>query len=198
VFVTLEGIDRSGKTTQARMLAEAFGDRALAVREPGGTPLAERIRRLVTDPELKIGPVAETLLFAAARADLAANVIKPALEDGKIVICDRFGDSTTAYQGGARGVGVERVEELNDWASGELEPDLTFLLEIPVDRARWREGERDRFEHEGSELQLRVAAAYEQLVARHPKRFVRVDADRSPEEVHARLKQELEGRLALR
>ena len=195
MFITFEGIDRSGKTTQARMLAQALGDRALLVREPGGTDAAERIRELVKDSAIELSPIAETLLFAAARASLVEQVIKPALVEGKIVVCDRYGDSTAAYQGGARGVGVERVEELNRWATGDLVPDATFLLEIPADQASWRESEQDRFEDEGTDLQRRVGAAYEKLVGMHRERFVRVNADRSPEEVHAQVMVEVEARL---
>ena len=130
VLITFEGIDRSGKTTQARLLAEALGEKALLVREPGGTPAAERIRELVKDPTLELSPIAETLLFGAARAELVATVIRPALAEGKIVICDRYIDSTVAYQGGARGLGIEKVEELNHWITDGLEADLTFLLDI--------------------------------------------------------------------
>src|SRR5215218_8771533 len=103
MFITFEGIDRSGKTTQARMLAQALGGEAMLVREPGGTPAAERIREVVKDLDVTLSPIAETLLFGAARADLVENVIRPALDEGRIVICDRYVDSTIAYQGGARG-----------------------------------------------------------------------------------------------
>jgi dTMP kinase len=184
VFITFEGIDRSGKTTQARMLADALGDRALLVREPGGTPAAERIRELVKDPALELSPMAETLLFGAARAELVATVIRPALADGRTVICDRYVDSTVAYQGGARGLGIERVEELNRWITDGLEPDVTFLLEIDPGGAAARPGESDRLEAEGAELQRAVAAAYEVLAERHAERYVRVDAARSPDQVH--------------
>jgi dTMP kinase len=156
VFITFEGIDRSGKTTQARMLAEALGDEALLVREPGGTPAAEHIRDLVKG-DTDLTPMAETLLFGAARADLVERVVRPALDQGRTVIGDRYIDSTVAYQGGARGLGIAQVEDLNRWLTGDLWPDVTFLL----------------------------AKAYEQLAERHPGRYVRIDAARSPEEVHA-------------
>ena len=184
MFVTFEGIDRSGKTTQARLLADALGDEALLVREPGGTPAAEAIRELVKG-ETELTPVAETLLFGAARADLVERVIRPALAEGRTVISDRYGDSTVAYQGGARGLGIERIEELNDWLTGGLSPDVTFLLEVQLGTAAGRGGELDRFEREGEALQRAVAQAYDELAARHPGRYVRIDASRSPEEIHA-------------
>src|SRR5215218_3472922 len=130
LFVTIEGIDRSGKTTQARMLCEALGDEALGVREPGGTEVGERVRELLKDPAVALTPESEALLFAAARAELVAKVIRPALEEGRVVVSDRFLDSSLAYQGGARGLGVDEVERINRFATGGLLPDLTFLLEI--------------------------------------------------------------------
>jgi dTMP kinase len=185
VLISFEGIDRSGKTTQATMLADALGDQALLVREPGGTPAAERIRALVKDPLLELEPITETLLFGAARAELVTSVIRPALEAGRIVVCDRFVDSTVAYQGGARGLGIDRVEELNHWITDGLEPDLTFLLELAPASASGRgAAEDDRFEQEGEELQRAVARAYEELAARHRERYVRVNADRPAGEVH--------------
>jgi dTMP kinase len=184
MLVTFEGIDRSGKTTQARLLADALGEMALLVREPGGTPEAERIRALVKDVELELSPITETLLFGAARAELVARVIRPALGEGRVVVCDRYVDSTVAYQGGARGLGIDRVEELNRWITGDLEPDITFLLEIEPRTAHGRPAEVDRFEEEGEDLQRAVAEAYEVLAERHSERYVRVNADRPVEQVH--------------
>lgn len=197
MFISFEGIDRSGKSTQARLLADALGERAVLVREPGGTDVAERIRTLVKDRDLEMSATTETLLFAAARSDLVAAVVRPALEAGKIVICDRYGDSTAAYQGGARAVGIDRVEQLNAWATGDLVPDVTFLLDMPVEGASGREGVQDRFEDEGAELQRAVAAAYEQLAAMHGERFVRIDADRPPEEVHTEILAAVESRIGV-
>jgi dTMP kinase len=185
LFVTFEGIDRSGKSTQARLLIEALGDQALGVREPGGTPAGERVRDLLKDAAVALGAEAEALLFAAARAELVARVIRPALEDGRVVVSDRFLDSSLAYQGGARGLGIDEVERINRFATGGLVPDLTFLLDIDPSTAATRAGESDRFEDEGTELQAAVGAAYERLVGADPERWRRVDATRSPEEVHA-------------
>ena len=185
MFITFEGIDRSGKTTQARMLAEALGDEALLVREPGGTPAGERIRELVKDPGVALSAMTETLLFGAARAELVAQVIRPALAEGRVVISDRYFDSTVAYQGGARGLGIERVEDLNRWLTGELWPDVTFLLDLDPHDAAAREGTPDRFEDEGEALQRAVADAYHELAERHLHRYVRVDASLPPREVHA-------------
>jgi dTMP kinase len=196
VFVTFEGIDRSGKTTQARLLAKALGEDALLVREPGGTPAAERIRELVKDPAVELSPIAETLLFGAARAELLEQVVRPALAQGKVVIADRYIDSTVAYQGGARGLGLERIERLNDWIADGLWPDVTFLLEVPTPIARGRGGEDDRFEREGEELQRAVAAAYEELAERHADRYVRIDASQSKADVHLKVLAEVDARRA--
>jgi dTMP kinase len=187
LFVTIEGIDRSGKSTQARRLAEALGDDALLVREPGGTPAGERIRELLKDPAIDLDPRAEALLFAAARAELVASVIRPALEAGKVVISDRYLDSSLAYQGHARGLGEAEVRLVNDWATAGLEPDLTILLRIDPAEAAARAGETDRFEDEGLALQRRVAEGYEALAAADPGRWKIVDAARSEDEVAAEL-----------
>lgn len=184
LFVTFEGIDRSGKTTQARLLCEALGEAALPVREPGGTEAGERVRQLLKDPGIEIGPEAEALLFAAARAELVARVIRPALADGRVVVCDRFLDSSLAYQGAARGLGVEQVARINEFATRGLQPDLTFLLWIEPSAAAARAGEADRFEEEGAVLQQAVMRGYEALDGSSP-RWRRIDAARAPEEVHA-------------
>ena len=197
LFVTLEGIDRSGKTTQARLLCEALGERALAVREPGGTAVGERVRELLKDPSIQVDDRTEALLFAAARAELVSEVIAPALREGKIVISDRFLDSSLAYQGGARGLGVEEIERVNEFATGHLRPDITILLDLPPAVAAERAGvEVDRFEQEGAGLQEMVRAAYEELVARDPDRWVRIAADRDPDEVHRDVLAVVEGVLA--
>jgi dTMP kinase len=185
LFVSFEGIDRSGKTTQARLLADALGDAAVAVRDPGGTPAGERLRELLKDPDLTMGAHAEALLFAAARAELVEQVVRPALDHGRIVIADRFVDSSLAYQGAARGLGTDAVARVNEWACGGLKPDVTILLELSADEAAARGGDPDRFEAEGAALQVRVRLAYDELASAEPERWRRVDANRPPEEVHA-------------
>ena len=185
LFVTLEGIDRSGKTTQAALLCRALGDAAVGVREPGGTPVGERVREILKDPRLTVSPETEALLFAAARSELVNRVIRPALDQGRVVVSDRFLDSSLAYQGAARGLGVDEVEQVNSFATGGLVPDLTLLLEIDPAAAAARVGEHDRFEQEGAPLQQEVHAAYDRLAEADPGRWRRIDADRPPERVHA-------------
>lgn len=183
-FISFEGIDRSGKSTQASVLAETLGDRALLIREPGGTPFSERARGILKDPELPLSPRAEALLFAAARADLVATVIKPALDEGRIVIADRYIDSSLAYQGVARGLGVEEVLTINRWAADDLMPNLTILIEVDEQTAMERGAEEhDRFEDEGASLQRKVAEAYADLATASPDRIVTIDGARYPDEV---------------
>jgi dTMP kinase len=187
LFVTFEGIDRSGKTTQAGLLLEALGDGAVGVRDPGGTAAGERLRELMKDADMTLSPEAEALLFAAARSESVADVILPALNEGKVVVSDRFVDSSLAYQGGARGLGIEDIERVNHFATRGLKPDLTFLLELSPEEAAARHGKPDRFEQEGIALQEAVGMAYERLVRADPDRWRRLDATQSPEEVHAQV-----------
>jgi dTMP kinase len=184
LFVTFEGIDRSGKTTQAQLLERALGADAVAVREPGGTEVGERVRGLVKDARLDPGARAEALLFAAARAELVDLVIRPALEAGRVVISDRFLDSSLAYQGGARGLGVEEVERMNRFATDGIVPDITFLLEIDPVEAAARAGMLDRFEDEGLGLQRTVAQSYDRLAEAEPGRWRRIDGARSSASIH--------------
>ncbi len=179
VFVSFEGIDGSGKSTHAALLAEALrveGREVIATREPGGTEAGERIRDLLlggTD----ISPWAEAALFAAARAQLVEQVIRPALDQGVVVVCDRFIDSSLAYQGIARNLGLDAVLELNRIATSGALPDRTFLLVLPVEEALRRlPGKRDRIEREGRAFLERVADAYLHLAEAFPERIVTVDA----------------------
>jgi dTMP kinase len=196
LFVSLEGIDGSGKSTQAKLLAEALGDNALLIREPGGTGAAERIRELLTDPALEIDPFAELLLFSAARADLLARVVRPALEAGGTVVADRFADSSVAYQGGARGLGTSHVLALVDTTIDGLWPDITVYLRIDPEVGLGRADGDDRFEAEGLELQRTVAEAYEEIAQIASDRVVAVEAAGTVEEVHARVMEAVKARMA--
>lgn len=189
MFVSLEGVDGSGKSTQARLLAEALGPETLTIREPGGTDAAERIRTLLADPALEIDPFAELLLFSAARADLVERVIRPALEAGRDVVADRFADSSVAYQGGARGLGTSHVLSLVDMTIDGLWPDLTILLRLDPETGLGRAEGDDRFEAEGLDLQRAVAEAYEEIAAIARDRVAVVDATGTVEEVHERVMQ---------
>jgi dTMP kinase len=210
VFITLEGIDRSGKTTQAALLAEALGPDTVRLREPGGTEAGERIRTILKDPGLALNPGAELLLFCAARSELATTVIAPAKAEGRDIVCDRYVDSTAAYQGAAIGgffvdapgfegrspldIGIDLIEDLNRLIIGECVPDLTLLVrvdpETAADRGQQRlaagPGGADRFEARGIEFQRELAAAYEKLAERHPERIVAIDGEGDPDQVHAR------------
>jgi dTMP kinase len=194
MFVTLEGLDGSGKTTQARLLGarlEAEGVEVVITREPGGTPLGEEIRDLLLHGG-DVAPWAEAALLAASRAQHVEQLIRPALARGATVICDRYVDSSIAYQGIARGLGLERVLELNLAAVEGLMPDRTILLEIGVAEAASRMGDDlDRIEREGDSFRARVADAYRQLAARFPERYVTIDGTAAPEaiaeEIHGAL-----------
>jgi len=194
VFVTFEGADGSGKSTQAGLLRAALaaeGRDVVLTREPGGTELGEAVRKLVLNGPL-MGAWAEAALFAASRAEHVEEVIRPALERGADVVCDRYVDSSLAYQGIARGLGVDAVLRLNFAVTGELLPDVTFLLLLDPGVATGRHVDPDRLEREGTELQAKVDAAYRELAERFPERIVTIDASGEPEaiarEVHEQLR----------
>jgi len=187
LFVSLEGVDGSGKSTQARLLAEALGADTLLIREPGGTDAAERIRELLADPAVELDHFAELLLFSAARADLVSRVIRPAVEAERDIVADRFADSSVAYQGGARELGTSHVLSLTDTVIDGLWPDLTVLLRVDPEVGLGRAGGEDRIESEGVEFQRAVAEAYEEIAKVAADRVVVVDAAGTVEEVHERV-----------
>jgi dTMP kinase len=187
VFISLEGIDGSGKSTQARLLAEALGPETLLIREPGGTDAAERIRELLADPTFELDPFAELLLFSAARADLVSRVIRPALEAGRTVVADRFADSSVAYQGGGRELGTSHVLSLTDTVIDGLWPDVTVLLRVDPETGLGRAEGEDRFESEGLGLQRAVSEAYEEIAQIASDRVVVVDGAGRVDEVHERV-----------
>jgi dTMP kinase len=187
LFISLEGVDGSGKSTQARLLLDALGEETVAIREPGGTEAAERIRALLADPAVELEPLAELMLFLAARAEVTERVIRPALEAGRNVVADRFSDSSIAYQGAARGLGVGEVIGLCEIATDGLWPDLTLLLRLDPAAGLGRAESDDRFEQEGLGLQQAVAEAYEEIAVIASDRVVVIDATGTVEEVHARV-----------
>jgi dTMP kinase len=190
MFVTFEGVDGSGKSTQAALLAEHLswqGRDVVSIREPGGTPLGEHIRDLLLDGE-EPTPWAEAALFAAARAELAERVIRPALEDGADVVCDRYLDSSLAYQGVARGLGIDRVLELNV-AVSDLTPDRTFVLLLDSETATARTGSTpDRIEREDGAFRAAVADGYRQLADRFPDRIVVLDGSQPADDLAAEIR----------
>jgi dTMP kinase len=196
VFVTFEGLDGSGKTTQVELLrahlAESGRD-VVATREPGGTDLGERVRDVLLQGD-EISPWAEAALFAAARAELVARVIGPALERGADVVCDRYLDSSLAYQGIARGLGVDQVLALNVNAIRGILPDRTFLLMLGADEAGQRGGgASDRIEREGGDFQRAVESAYRELAGIFPGRVIALDGGRPPDEIAKEVRDRLPG-----
>ncbi len=196
MFVSFEGLDGSGKTTQARLLAEhlaAEGRDVVWTREPGGTPLGERVRDVLLHGG-DVSPWAEAALFAAARAELVEHVIRPALGRGADVVCDRYLDSSLAYQGIARGLGVDPVLELNLAVVGGLLPDRTFVLLLdPAAAAGRSRRDPDRIEREAAEFHATLDRAYRELAERFPERIVALDGSAMPEELAERVREEVEG-----
>ena len=187
-LITIEGIDGAGKSTLAAALADALPG-AVLLREPGGVALAERVRQVVKDPALRVGARAEALLYAAARAQIVEEALAPLLRRGTTVVLDRFVDSSLAYQGAGRALGVEAVRAINDFATGGLRPDRTLLLRLDPALARERADGRgeavDRLEAEGEEFFAAIARAYDELAAADPARWVVLDARRTPGELLA-------------
>lgn len=185
-LITIEGIDGAGKSTLAAALAERLPG-AVLLREPGGVGLAERVRTVVKDPGLRVGARAEALLYAAARAQLVEEAVRPLLDAGSLVLLDRFVDSSLAYQGVGRGLGVDAVRAINDFGTGGLVPDRTLLVRIDPVVARARATGRgeavDRLEAEGDDFFAAIAGAYDALAAAAPERWVVLDGTRSPDEL---------------
>jgi dTMP kinase len=196
VFVSFEGADGSGKSTQAELLHAALageGRDVVLTREPGGTELGEAVRTLVLNGPT-MGAWAEATLFAASRAEHVEEVIRPALDRGADVVCDRYVDSSLAYQGIARGLGIDAVLQLNLAVTAGLLPDVTFLLLIDPGVATGRQVDPDRLEREGSALQAKVDAAYRELAQRFGERIVAVDAARPPDEIAREIRERLRDR----
>ena len=195
LFITFEGIDGAGKSTHLEWLVKYFKTRnrpVLATREPGGTPLGDAVRALLLQSEHPIHPETEVLLLFAARREHLARVIIPALSDGTIVVCDRFTDATFAYQGAGRGVSSARLEALEQWVQGDLQPHLTLFFDVPVEVGRQRtarERAPDRFEREPADFFQRVRAGYLNRAARAPARFRVIDASRPLAEVQKELEE---------
>ena len=202
-FITFEGGEGAGKSTQLTRLADrlrASGEAVLSLREPGGTPFGEKMREVLKHPGSAIRPAAEALLFAACRAQLVADVIAPALVAGKVVLCDRFIDSTVAYQAGGRGLDRTLIESANRLACGPIRPDLTILLDLDPSRGLGRasvrdQGQADRFEVLGADFHRKVRDLYHSLAREEPGRFFVVDASRPPEVVEEEIWHEIARRF---
>lgn len=202
LFISIEGSDGSGKSTQIENIKRFFQDKGIDIiftREPGGTPIGEKLRSIILDKELtEMCDMTEALLYAAARAQHVAQVIKPALAEGKIVVCDRFVDSSIAYQGYGRGLG-EPVSVINNYAIDGCMPDITFLMKMDPreGRARIKEEQQDRLEREKDDFHIRTFEGYLELEKRYPDRIVGIDASRSIDaikvDIYKKLEEVLEG-----
>lgn len=206
MFISFEGIDGAGKSTQVKQLKKYLTDKGrevLTLREPGGTVVAEKIRDLLLESKHDITPIGELLLFSASRAELTQNVILPALKQGNVVIVDRFYDSTTAYQGYGRGLDLQMLQQVNNVATFSLKPDITFFLDISPEDALIRkfsekslplafeESELDRMENSGLAFYQRVRKGYLKLAESENKRFVMLNACNEAENIHVQIKQKL-------
>lgn len=202
IFITIEGIDGSGKSTQMELLADYLkrcGIDVLLTREPGGTAIGERIRDILLDKTNKVMvPITEALLYAASRAQHVAQVIKPALEQGRAVLCDRFVDSSLVYQGYARGLGIEFIEKINEPALAGVWPDVTLLLDVAPEIAWSRIAaarSQDRLEDEGVNFLKSVYEGYHKIAALYPQRIYIVDAEEGIENIHKKMRSILEPKL---
>jgi len=202
LFIAIEGGEGAGKSTHAKRLAEylkSLGQEVVLTREPGGTPTAEKIRSILLDPEITDMPdQTEALLFAASRADHAANSIRPALERGATVICDRYFDSSVAYQGYSRGLGAEKVRDLSLWATGNLIPDFTIYLDVPAEAGEQRMDGTDRMEIQSRDFHEAVHQAFRDIAATSPYPHVVIDATAPKEEVATAVRAAIDGVLAAR
>ena len=200
MFISFEGIDGSGKTTQLQILAtylESIGYEVMLLREPGGVPLSESVRDLLLNSSEEINPITELLLFEASRSHLVHSLIKPAIAQGKIILCDRFLDSTTAYQGYGRGIDLDIINTFNSIATLGIMPDLTFYLDVDFATAENRSDRKiyDRIESAGKEFYLRVIQGFRELASNYPERIFRIDASRELDVTSALIKQIIDSKL---
>lgn len=201
MFITFEGPDGSGKTTQVKLLAEyleARGRSVVLTREPGGTAISEQIRQVIlTKKNLAMRHETEALLFSAARAQIVSELIRPALAENKIVLCDRYADSTMAYQGYGLGLDLEALRAITKFATGGLVPNLTFYVDVPVEvgLARRQQGETNRLDVKAAEYHRRVRDGFMQLVRAEPQRWVVIDGTRTIDEVQQDIRKVLSERL---
>lgn len=204
LFVSFEGIDFSGKSVQARLIEEKLlkeGRNVILIRDPGTTRISERIRDILLDKNhVEMSPWAELLLYEAARAQMVRQIIKPALEKGDIVLCDRFYDSTTAYQGYGRELDLTLVRHANEIAAEGLKPDVTFIIDLAPEIAEERMGKsrqvKDRLESAGNDFYQKVAQGYREIARREPDRVVLVNGDRSIESIHAEIWRVVKNKIA--
>lgn len=202
VFITFEGIDGSGKTTQLKLVQKYLSSKRLAplvIREPGSTPLSERIRRILLNKKIETNPVSELMLYVAARAELVQQVIAPALARGKIVLCDRFFDSTTAYQGYGRGINVTLINELNDLTVGSCRPDISFLIDVDYKTSLSRRKRKaDRLESESRMFFNKVRRGFLKIAVKERMRVIVIDGKNSVDSVFGVIKDCLRQKLKIR
>ncbi len=193
-FITMEGPDGSGKSTQIQLLRDYLSEKGydiIVCREPGGTKISEAIRQVILNKEFtEMGNMTEMLLYAAARAQLMEEVIRPALNEDKIVICDRFVESSAVYQGIARGMGIDLVYEVNQYAIGDTLPDLTIMIDIDAETGisrKKKQAELDRMEREAIDFHEKVVSGYREIADKYPERILRIDGNRSIDNIHAQI-----------